>query len=66
MNRARQDPAAEGLWLATSAEDDIAFGRAFFGVDTGLLEDELAALPPAPPGASTSGSTRRAASTPSS
>jgi hypothetical protein len=51
MNRARQDPAAEGLWLATSADPDIAFGRTFFGVDVTLLEQELAAFSPEPPGA---------------
>jgi hypothetical protein len=51
MNRARQDPVAEGSWLATSPEADIALGRAFFGVDTNLLEDEIAALPAAPPAA---------------
>jgi hypothetical protein len=51
MNRARQDPAAEGLWLATSAEPDIAFGRTYFGVDLGLLQAELAAFLPQPPAA---------------
>jgi hypothetical protein len=51
MNRARQDPAAEGDWLATSAEPDIAFGRTYFGVDLVLLEQELAALAPQPPAA---------------
>jgi hypothetical protein len=51
MNRARQDPAAEGLWLATSAEPDIAFGRAYFDVDTGLLEEEFVALQATPPAA---------------
>jgi hypothetical protein len=51
MNRARQDPAAEGLWLATSAEPDIAFGRQFFGVDLVALQDAFDALPASPPAA---------------
>jgi hypothetical protein len=51
MNRARQDPAAEGLWLATSAEPDIALGRQFFGVDLDVLQDGFDALAPTPPAA---------------
>jgi hypothetical protein len=51
MNRARQDPAAEGAWLATSTEPDIAFGRSFFSVDLGALEAAVAGLPAAPPAA---------------
>jgi hypothetical protein len=51
MNHARQDPSAEGVWLATSADPDIAFGRTYFHVDTGVLEDEFAALLPEPPAA---------------
>lgn len=51
MNRARDDPAAEGLWLATESHPEVSSGRTFFGVDTALLEEELAAMPPAPPAA---------------
>lgn len=51
MNHARQDPAAEGAWLATSSDPDIAFGRTYFGVDVDLLEQELAAFSPEPPAA---------------
>lgn len=51
MNRARQDPAAEGLWLATSIDPDIALGRTFFGVDEDALQDAFDALDPAPPAA---------------
>jgi hypothetical protein len=51
MNRARQDPTDEGLWLATSSHPDIAFGRSYFNVDLDLLEIEFAALEPAPPAA---------------
>jgi len=51
MNRARQDPAAEGLWLATSAEPDIAVGRQYFDVDLAVLQAAFDALDPAPPAA---------------
>jgi hypothetical protein len=51
MNRARQDPAAEGAWLATTSEPDISFPRAYFDVDTDLLQQEFAALAPAAPAA---------------
>lgn len=51
INRARQDPVAEGIWLATSQEPDIAGGRDFFGVDVELLQDEFAAIPARPPAA---------------
>jgi hypothetical protein len=51
MNRARQNPAAEGTWLATTSEPDIAFGRAYFDVDTGVLEDEFVSLAATPPAA---------------
>jgi hypothetical protein len=51
INRARQEPATEGVWLATSTEADIADGRAFFGVDLTLLQSEFAALDAKPPAA---------------
>jgi hypothetical protein len=51
MNRARQDPAAEGVFLATSTEPDVAGGRTFFGVNLALLQSEFAALAPKPPAA---------------
>ena len=51
MNWARQDPTAEGIWLATSNDPDVAGGRSFFGVDVELLEDEFAAIAAAPPAA---------------
>ncbi len=41
MNRARQDPKAEGEFLATSNHSDIASGRNFFAVDTDLLLEEF-------------------------
>jgi hypothetical protein len=50
MNRARLDPAEEGLWLATTTEPDVAGGRDYFGVDVQQLQAEFsqyAAKPPA-------------------
>ena len=52
MNRARQNPTGEGVWLATSDEPDIAGGRDLFNVDTELLKEEfsqIASKPPASP-----------------
>jgi len=50
MNRARSDPAQEGLWLATTTDGDVAQGRDYFGVDVQQLQaefDQYAAKPPA-------------------
>ena len=41
MNRARSDPGAEGLWLATSTDPDIASSRNYFGVNTSVLQSEF-------------------------
>lgn len=51
MNRARQNPAAEGVFLATSSEPDVAGGREFFLVNLGVLQTEFALLLPKPPAA---------------
>lgn len=51
MNRARQDPTAEGIWLATSTDWDIRGGRDYFQVDTEQLKADFAAISPAPPAA---------------
>jgi pimeloyl-ACP methyl ester carboxylesterase len=50
MNRARSNPAQEGLWLAASDDEDVASGRTHFGVDLNLLKSEFSgynAMPPA-------------------
>ena len=50
MNRARANPAQEGLWLAASDDEDVALGRTYFGVDLNVLKSEFAgynAMPPA-------------------
>jgi hypothetical protein len=51
MNRARSDPAQEGAWLATENDPDIAAARSFWHVDTTVLQNEFAAIPPKPPAA---------------
>jgi hypothetical protein len=53
MNRARQDPAAEGAFLADlDAEDPFVHEAVdFYGVDLATMQDELGALAPKPPAA---------------
>jgi hypothetical protein len=51
QNRARQDPTAEGVWLATTTEPDVTGGRNFFSVNLVQLQNQFAALDPAPPAA---------------
>ncbi|MBW1635598.1 MAG: hypothetical protein JRJ68_04915 [Deltaproteobacteria bacterium] len=49
MNRARANPAAEGIWLAASTDPDVVGGRSYFGVDKNKLRFEFAALGAKPP-----------------
>lgn len=51
MNRARSNPAAEGIFLTTSGDEDIDFGLTVFRVNTNLLKVEFAAIAPKPPAA---------------
>lgn len=55
MNRARQDPAAEGAFLAgldASAEEPLVHAAIdFYDVDLGVLQDEFDAIAPKPPAA---------------
>ncbi len=51
MNRARSNPAAEGEWLASSANINVAGGRNYFNVDLELLRSEFNAIEPKPPAA---------------
>ena len=51
MNKARQNPTAEGVWLAESTDPDIQGGRDYFNVDTVKLKNDFAALPAKPPAA---------------
>jgi len=51
MNRARQDPAAEGVFLADLDEYGVGNALVYFDVDRALLRQEFAAIPPKPPAA---------------
>lgn len=51
MNRARQDPSAEGRWLAYSRATAIAAGREAYRVNPAMLVREFDAIAPAPPAA---------------
>src|SRR5690606_22560187 len=51
MNRARRDPAAEGIFLAELDESGVGMALQHFGVDVDLLIAEFAAIPPKPPAA---------------
>ncbi|MCU0560139.1 MAG: hypothetical protein MUD16_08085 [Desulfobacterales bacterium] len=51
MNRARSNPAQEGVWLAAMPNSDVAAARSHFGVNLEVLRSEFAALAPKPPAA---------------
>ncbi|MEI2743243.1 MAG: CAP domain-containing protein [Candidatus Competibacter sp.] len=51
MNRARQNPSAEGRWLASDPTPAIADGRNYFQVNTGLLQSEFSTYAIKPPAA---------------
>jgi hypothetical protein len=51
MNRARQDPAAEGVFLATVDDAMVHSALGYFGVLIPVLEAEFVALAPKPPAA---------------
>ncbi len=51
LNRGRQNPTAEGIWLATSPLSDIAGGRNFFNVDVNMLQSEFSSYQAKPPAA---------------
>ena len=51
MNRARSDPAEEGVWLATMTNPNVAAARSFWHVDTTVLQNEFAVIPAKPPAA---------------
>jgi len=51
MNRARQDPSAEGRWLANSPLLPIAHGRTAYQINRPMLIREFDAIEPAPPAA---------------
>lgn len=51
MNRARQNPAAEGVFLASVDDPDVQSALGWFGVDLGVLMQEFAAIEAKPPAA---------------
>lgn len=51
MNRARQDPAAEGAFLAGLDDPFVLAAEEFYGVDVGVMQDEFDTLSAAPPAA---------------
>ncbi len=51
MNQARQDPAAEGVFLAGVDDGDVQSALNYFDVNLGVLMQEFAAITAAPPAA---------------
>ena len=51
MNRARQDPTAEGVFLASVDDADVQSAIGWFGVNLGVLMQEFAAIAAKPPAA---------------
>ena len=49
INRARANPAAEGVRLATATDPDVTSAYAYFGVDLAMMQSEFAALAARPP-----------------
>ena len=49
INRARANPAAEGVRLAATRDPDVLEAIQFFGVDILLFALQMNALPPLPP-----------------
>ena len=51
MNRARANPAAEGLFLTNSGDPGINSGISFFQISPAQIQSEFAAIPAKPPAA---------------
>lgn len=51
MNRARSNPAQEGLWLADTGDVDVIGAVSYFSVDLDVLRAEFAAIDIKPPAA---------------
>jgi hypothetical protein len=49
INRARANPTAEGLRLATTTDSNVLSAYSSFGVNLVLMQSQFALLPPAPP-----------------
>ncbi|MES2707609.1 MAG: hypothetical protein V4726_13525 [Verrucomicrobiota bacterium] len=51
MNRARANPAREGVWLSSTGDPSIGAAVSYLGVDMARMRSEFAAIPAAPPAA---------------
>src|SRR5438067_1421714 len=49
INRARANPTAEGIRLATTTDSNVLAAYSAFGVNLVLMQSQFAVLPPAPP-----------------
>ncbi|HEX8078255.1 MAG TPA: CAP domain-containing protein, partial [Chthoniobacterales bacterium] len=49
INRARANPTAEGLRLATTTDPNVVSAYSAFGVNLGLMQTQFTLIPPAPP-----------------
>src|SRR2546423_15159802 len=49
INRARANPTAEGVRLATTPDSNVLSAYSSFGVNLVLMQSQFALLPPAPP-----------------
>jgi hypothetical protein len=49
INRARANPEAEGMWLATTTDPDVVNSISSYQVNLNLMKSEFAALPVRPP-----------------
>jgi hypothetical protein len=49
INRARANPIAEGIRLATTTDSNVVSTYSWFGVNLVLMQSQLAAIPAAPP-----------------
>src|SRR5688500_6806831 len=49
IKRARANPAAEGVLLATTTDSPVLSAYDFFNVDLALMQVQFAAIAPAPP-----------------
>jgi uncharacterized protein YkwD len=49
INRARANPTAEGVRLATTTDSNVLSAYSSFGVNLVLMQSQFALLPPAPP-----------------
>lgn len=60
INRARADPPAEGLRLASTTDATVLGSYSYFAVNLGMFQSEMDAIPAAPPLAPSAGLTQAA------